>query len=428
MSYQYQKIPMPSGRMIKLSGQCDCFGYPPEITALDLTARQSACLKNYHEIPSDTDELSLWRNLYDHAPDPGANHTLCAWLHITDRCNLRCSYCYLPHQSADMSAETGRNVINAVFRSAVLNNYHQVMLKYAGGEPLVRIPLIRKLHSHARSLADQHDLSLAGVILSNGTLLTLEMLETIQGMGLGLMISLDGLGEFHNQHRVYPDGSGSAADVIRSVELCLANGLIPDISVVVSSGNAEGLPELIRWILEHDLPFSLNLYRENDQSSCHTDLELDEKRIISGILAGYKVIENCLPRRSLLASLADRANFAVPHLHTCSVGQGYLVFDPRGRVAKCQMQIDKPVTTCKAADPLAVIRGDKTGIQNLSVEEKQECDSCEWKYWCAGSCPLTTYRATGRYDVKSPNCNIYKAIYPEVVRLEVMRLLRYADR
>ena len=35
--------------------------------------------------------------------------------------------------------------------------------------------------------------------------------------------------------------------------------------------------------------------------------------------------------------------------------------------------------------------------------------------------PLVTYRATGRYGVKSPNCSIYKALFPEVLRLEQLR-------
>jgi hypothetical protein len=37
------------------------------------------------------------------------------------------------------------------------------------------------------------------------------------------------------------------------------------------------------------------------------------------------------------------------------------------------------------------------------------------------------YRKTGRYEAKSPNCEIYKALFPEVIRLEGLRLLRYAD-
>jgi uncharacterized protein len=89
------------------------------------------------------------------------------------------------------------------------------------------------------------------------------------------------------------------------------------------------------------------------------------------------------------------------------------------------MHIRRPVTSVNANDPLAVIRSDQIGVQNLPVLEKEGCRTCEWKNWCAGGCPITTHRATGRYDVKSPNCNIYKALYPEALRLEGLRLLKY---
>ena len=143
------------------------------------------------------------------------------------------------------------------------------------------------------------------------------------------------------------------------------------------------------------------------------------------MLTAYKVIEENVPRRSLLASLVDRGNLSAPHEHTCGVGNNYMVFDYKGRVSKCQMQMEHAITTVDADDPLELIRTDTIGIQNISVEEKEGCRDCEWKYWCAGGCPLTTYRATGRYDVKSPNCNIYKAIYPQAMRLEGLRLLKY---
>ena len=34
----------------------------------------------------------------------------------------------------------------------------------------------------------------------------------------------------------------------------------------------------------------------------------------------------------------------------------------------------------------------------------------------------------GRYDVKSPNCNIYKTLYPEALRLEGLRLIEYGEQ
>ena len=355
------------------------------------------------------------------------HRTLTAWLHITDRCNLRCSYCYLPHVREDMSYETGQETINAIFRSAMSNGFKQVKIKYAGGEPLLRFPFIVELHQYAQSLAKQYNITLDGVVLSNGTLLTTEIIELIKSLSLRLMMSLDGLGESHDRHRPYAGGRGSFTDVSSAVQLALDNGLIPNISVTVSGRTADDLPKLISWILENDLPFSLNFYRENELSASNTDMRLDEEKIINGMLAAFKVIETNLPRRSLLPALVDRANLSAPHLHTCGVGQNYLVFDQNGQVAKCQMHIRKPITNIHVADPLAVIRADQIGIQNLPVEEKEGCRTCEWKYWCTGGCSLATHRATGRYDVKSPNCNIYKALYPEAVRLEGLRLLKYAD-
>jgi uncharacterized protein len=140
----------------------------------------------------------------------------------------------------------------------------------------------------------------------------------------------------------------------------------------------------------------------------------------------FAVLEANLPERSLLGSLVDRAQFDQPHDKTCSVGDSYIVVDHKGNIAKCQMEIERPITSIYANDPLSHIRADTIGIQNLSVDNKEGCRSCEWKYWCAGGCPALTYRATGRYDVKSPNCRIYKALYPEVLRLEGLRLLNLA--
>lgn len=353
--------------------------------------------------------------------------TITSWLHITDRCNLRCSYCYLPHVREDMSLETGMAAIDAIFRSANVNNFRRVNLKYAGGEPLLRFPIITELHRYAQNLSEKYGLDLEGVVLSNGTLLTAEIVKTLKLLNLRMMISLDGLGQYHDSHRPYAGGRGSFSDVAKAVDLALLNGLTPNISVTVSSRTVEGLPEIMSWILDRDLPFSLNFYRENELSASHEDMQLDEKKIINGMLAAFKVIEENLPRQPFLGGIIDRANLSVSHTHTCGVGQNYLVFDQNGQVAKCQMHIRKPVTDVHAADPLALIRADQIGIQNLPVMEKEGCKTCEWKHWCAGGCPLATHRATGRYDVKSPNCNIYKALFPEALRLEGLRLLKYQD-
>jgi uncharacterized protein len=354
-------------------------------------------------------------------------HALDAWIHLTDRCNLRCDYCYVPQTTQEMSIGTGKAVIESTVQTALIHGFKKVKLKYAGGEPLLRFPLLAELHDFARNLAEEHGLDLDGVVLSNGTLFDSEIASSMQSLGLRLMISVDGLGEHHDSHRPFADRRPSSVCVMNAVRFSLDAGFKPDISITVSSRNVHGLPEVLAWALEMNLHFSINFYRENDQSITHKGLALNDDKVIASLLSAYKVIEANLPRHNFLASLTDRANLSVPHVHTCGVGQNYLVFDTQGHVSKCQMRMDAPVSSAWAADPLGDVRADLGGVRNVSVEEKEGCRDCQWKYWCAGGCPLETFRATGRYDVKSPNCNIYKALFPEALRLEGLRLLKYQD-
>jgi uncharacterized protein len=365
----------------------------------------------------------------EHPPDPpAASDTLVAWLHVTNACNLRCTYCYLDKTEQPMSAATGYAAIDAIVRSALLHGYRAIKLKYAGGEARLNFPLVWELQRYAQRQAAEHGLDLDAVLLSNGVGLTRANLRALQAAGLRLMISLDGLAADHDAQRVFANGRGSFLAVARTIERALEAGLRPDISVTVSGQTARGLARLIEWLLDRDLPFNLNFYRENDCAAPHAALKLDEARIVDGMLAAFRAIEARLPRRSLLGSLIDRANLAAPHSRTCGVGENYLVIDQHGGVAKCQMEIERPVTTVRAADPLGVIRADTIGVRNLPVQEKQGCRDCEWRLWCAGGCAVATFRATGRYDVQSPNCGIYTALYPAAVRLEGLRILKYGER
>lgn len=391
--------------------------YPQSSTMEDLSATLNDFLKLSLLVPSDFVLPRLTE-----IPE-----TLSAWIHVTNACNLRCSYCYLNKTQESMNIDIGRRSIEAVFRSAVLHNYKGIQLKFAGGEPTLQMQLIADLHRYAQELSVQHGLVLDSVILSNGTRLTLATMKEIQNAGIHLMISMDGLDGSHDRQRPFLGGQGSAQSVKRVINELLEIDFVPDISVTVSNRNLEGLPALIEWLLKHELPFNLNYYRENGESASLIDLKLDETRMINTMRIVFRIIEANLPRRSLLSSLVDLANLAVPHSRTCSVGHSYLVIDHHGNVAKCQMDIKHPITTILHKDLVAIVQADQTGIHNLSVRDKEQCKTCQWRHWCTGGCPLLAFRATGRFDTKSPNCKIYKTLYPEVIRLEALRLLKYSN-
>jgi uncharacterized protein len=356
-------------------------------------------------------------------PRPPEPEVLSVWMHVTNACNLRCRYCYLTKTAAAMSPAVARAAVDAAIRSALQHGFQGIAFKYAGGEPTLRMDTLALIHAYAVEQTARHGLALSAGILSNGTLLNEQRIAQIAALGVGLMISLDGLDLSHDQQRIALHGQGSVEQTLAGIRAAQAAQIPLNINITVTSGNIAHLPTLVRWLIDHELHFTLSYYRENDCSSSYADLQHDEQRLISGIRQVYAEIARRPPRWSLLGSLLDRTDLSQPHSYPCAAGHSYLVIDHTGRIAKCQMTINAPVSDISAPDPLGVIRLDPTGPRGIPVDARSGCQQCEWRYWCAGGCPVATLRATGRSDVQSPNCNIYRSLYPDLIRLEGQRLL-----
>ena len=198
----------------------------------------------------------------------GKPETLTVWLHVTNACNLDCSYCYVRKSSASMDTDTGQRVLEQVFSLAAARGFKRVKLKYAGGEAMLHWRLICQLHQRARELAASHPLALSEVVFSNGLRLRSEQAAWLRTGEVKLMISLDGIGATHDRQRPLKGGGGSFAEIEHAVdEVLLPNGVRPSISITVTRSNAHGIADVVRWALKRDLPVSLNFYRQNP-SSC----------------------------------------------------------------------------------------------------------------------------------------------------------------
>jgi len=354
---------------------------------------------------------------------PSKPETLTAWLHITNACNLDCPYCYVRKSSARMTENIGQHALARIFETAQQNNFRRVKLKYAGGEATLHFTLIRRLHEQARELARETGLQLREVVLSNGTRLREQEAVWFAETGVKLMLSLDGAGEIHDRLRRDRGGHGTFARIEETIDtLLLPRNIRPDITITVTRLNADGAADAVRWALERDLPVSLNFYRQNVMSATHAELALEEQIIIDGMLKAYAMFEELLPQRFFLNGLLDRAQMQA-HLQTCGVGTSYLVITHEGKLAQCQMHLDRPVSATLDADLLLPVANGF--IRQIPVDQKAGCRDCAFRYRCAGGCSLETFRATGRWDVSSPHCNIYKTLLPAALRLEGMRLLKW---
>lgn len=361
------------------------------------------------------------------APAFAPSTELTAWLHVTNKCNLKCPYCYVRKSDDAMSGDVARESVDALVDSALRNGFRSLRLKYAGGEASLNTDVLIGLHDYAADRCAESGLTLSAVILSNGVALGDRLVAALLARDIRVMISLDGLGAAHDAQRPTLGGKPSSALVVRTIDRLLAAGLVPHISVTITNRNTGGIADVIRFAIERELTFSLNFFRDNECAATFDDLRYEEQALLDGLSGAFAVIEELMPRWSVLGSVLDRGQLLAPRRRSCGVGDDYVVIDQNGGIAKCHMELGTVVGHVREADPVSAVRNSGIGIRNLLVEDKAGCRDCTWRHWCSGGCAAATFRATGRFDVRSPNCGIYKAIYPQAVRLEGLRVLRYAD-
>ncbi len=356
---------------------------------------------------------------------------LAAWIHVTDRCTLRCRYCYLEHRRADMSPETAVAVVRALFRSARRHGLERVALRFAGGEALLNAPAIEAALAEAEAQARRHrartgrDVSVGLELLTNGTLFPAGLMRTLAERGACVMVSLDGLGAEHDAQRPFPDGSGSFERVLANLRRIKAAGLAVNTSTVITARNLAGIPALVELLLDEEIPFVLDLFRENPCAERATDLPPDHDALVATLKETMAVIRRRLPQQPMTSSLLDFVRLGAPRLRPCGAGVSYVAVDPEGRFAKCHMALTETASDCCRPDPLGDVLADRSGLRNPPVDEKPGCRRCRWRYLCAGGCPLLASRVAGSYAGRSPYCDVYRKLIPDVIALEGLRLLKW---
>jgi uncharacterized protein len=411
-----------------LSSSClDLLKSFPAQTGTVLQQIQNSCW-NVEQVESTIQSLIMHGVLVDDLDAASrlsetASPVLSAWIHMTSHCNLACHYCYVSNTTEKLSKEVGHGIVDSIFRSVRSHSYSAVKLKYAGGEPLLNFSTLIDNYQYAKTLGAESSTRVEGKILTNGVLLNAGNIHQLIENELSLTISLDGTESDHDANRPMRSGDGSFAQVKKGLLLALEYGLKPSISITISSANVAGLPKLVDWLLDLDLQFTFNFYRENELSKNRHLLNFDNRQLIETLLNTYQIIETRKPDFRFWNALGDRVNLQAEHTSPCSIGKNYLVFDVQGKIAQCQMEIKNTLGDYTAPDPVKIMQKAPGGLKNNSVNDKLGCSDCEWRGWCAGGCPILAKQTTGSYSAKSPYCEIYKEIIPVLLRLDAKSLL-----
>jgi len=132
-------------------------------------------------------------------------------LHITNACNLDCSYCYLPKTSLGiMEVDTAIKAIAGIRRLAGEEPFG---IHFFGGEPLLEYDTIRRIVHECAPIFDRCSFHIS----TNGTLLRRDICDYLGERDFRTIISYDGMGA--RGQRVYRNGSNAGMAIRRGLAL-----------------------------------------------------------------------------------------------------------------------------------------------------------------------------------------------------------------
>src|ERR1035441_7277770 len=107
-------------------------------------------------------------------------------LFLTRRCNLACHYCYVGKVADRMSPQVAGRVINFAFENTPASE--DIEIDFFGGEPLLEFPLLKEITLNLEADPRYDPRRVKVGLATNGTLLTLEMLEFFKRHCIGMTI------------------------------------------------------------------------------------------------------------------------------------------------------------------------------------------------------------------------------------------------
>lgn len=340
------------------------------------------------------------------------------WLHLTNTCNLSCSYCYIHKFPGSMSFETAKKTIDKMYESCKLNEYEEIHIRFAGGEPLLKFDIIKNVIEHYKH--SDTSIKIKFGIITNGTLMTREIAQYFKDNNVYVSISLDGTEKYHNIYRCYNNGTGSYADTMRGIENALHTGIRPHILTTVASSNLDGLQELTEKMIQMRMNFRFSLQKDLSNTPDLLSRGQDLVNIMSKCLLTMEeaslIYGNCFNFKF------NDIKFRAPLKQICSVGHNTFAANYNGNIGLCGINLSTCFSSIdKDTDLMTEVRKYYSECTDILPDSNYECGKCKWRHSCARGCPIQNLNIYGTIYHKSPYCEELKEIIPKLIHYEAVK-------
>jgi uncharacterized protein len=355
----------------------------------------------------------------------------------TLQCNFACDYCYQGDRgdynkfAEKMTMETAVRVGDWIERELERVRPERFTLMFFGGEPLLNLPVMYYLAERMWHAAEASGAAMNITIITNGLLLTPELVDRLQPFGLrGIKITLDGDRETHNRMRPLRGRQGTFDRIIDNLRR-VAGKVAITVGGNFDESSWDSYPALLQFLKEQEFADSivrinfkpiikepapevpkgvipLTLVSPGDKplaGTCMTSAGAGGGRSSSGPCDSCHFVDE---KMSFLREETRNAGFHTldgVHMGPCEIHRRHAyTIGPDGSLYAC------PGFTGEAKESTGHIDGlddewraaAAQRFERLSAH-KEECGDCSFIPVCGGGCSMAAHTELG--DMHHPSCH-----------------------
>lgn len=300
-----------------------------------------------------------------------------------------------------------------------VDSFDSVSLDFHGGEPLLEFGIIKKA---LENYGDEEKLDFG--IQTNGTLLDEDKLDFLIENDVGIGISIDGPREIHNKFRPNLKGNGTFERVRDSIDLMKERDYRVNIISVGTKETLKKRKEYVDFLKEiNPSSFQINPLHSLGRGSELEDYILAPKQYAE--LIKYLMEQtsrlNSEDYHIRMSNARDIINSIVSSEQPyrcmrspCGAGVDMIGIKKDGVYACAEMLSFEEFRLGDTDESIDSLMKDSVArkLRDTTVEDRDSCKDCAFKYFCGGGCKARAYDNFGTVNAPSRLCEYYKEIFP----------------
>lgn len=361
---------------------------------------------------------------------------------FTTRCNCNCIYClrHFENVGESISVKQLDKITDYIIAYCKKHGVFHISFQPWGGEPMIELNKI----IHCKQRFDAAGIDAAFTIQTNGLLLNLDNYKKLKANGIHIGISIDGVAEVHDAHRVDVKGGKTHERIVNNIKAIMDSDDNCEIGAlsVNSSYSLHHITEDVDYLVNElgisniklnlvhpsgSIKFDHSILISKEQIPEYVDLIIDA--VIKQILDGKRCYESNIADK--LCNLLGVPNENMCNSSGCRGGLSFVSFDREGNIYPCEMigRTDMKLGNIEDdIDLIELIRKAYGTNPYYEPRKTQECEDCPFFYFCRGGCKACSLSyGKDAADIDEIECAINKAIYPRLVEI-ILEKPRLAEK